>query len=196
MEYDVLIEGLKKRAEGVRQSQDELDGDRRFVETWLENSTKEMDSLNSRLTEMKSHVAAAQPSPEKVSSEKEFLTLVQESLDKKTQPSAQDFTAQLEKLLQGSLDALGDKISDKIANLLKELKTTSGPVREAKMREIQEAAEEDQVDLSKLFLFEKVESNIETLGIQEQETKGVGNILDKLRKLKGIKDKKKQEENK
>lgn len=104
-----------------------------------------------------------------------------------TPSSAEDYKASIEKLLQGSMDALGDKLSGKILAMLNELKTMGGPLREAKMAEIRDAAQAEHVDLAGLFLHEKIESNLgkEGVKIEEKKTKGIGSILDKLRKLKG-----------
>lgn len=103
------------------------------------------------------------------------------------QPTGEDYKASIEKLLQGSIDALGDKLSDKIVGMLKELKTMAGPVREAKISEIWNAAQSEHVDLAAMFLHEKVESNLgaDGLKIEEKKTQGIGSILDKLKKLKG-----------
>ena len=102
------------------------------------------------------------------------------------QPAGEDYKASIEKLLQGSMDALGDKLSDKILGMLKELRTMAGPVREAKMSEIWTAAQSEHVDLASMFLHEKVESNLggEGLKIEEKKTSGIGSILDKLKKMK------------
>ncbi len=103
------------------------------------------------------------------------------------QPTGEDYKASIEKLLQGSIDALGDKLSDKILGMLKDLRTMSGPVREAKMSEIWSTAQSEHVDLAGMFLHEKVESNLgsEGLKIEEKKTQGIGSILDKLKKMKG-----------
>ena len=99
----------------------------------------------------------------------------------------EDYKASIEKLLQGSIDSLGDKLSEKILGLLKELKTMGGPMREYKMSELQHAAQSEHVDLASLFLHEKVESNLGSEGLKVEETKGtgIGSILDKLKKMKG-----------
>ena len=99
----------------------------------------------------------------------------------------EDYKASIEKLLQGSIDSLGDKLYDKIMNMLKELKTMGGPMREYKMAELQHAAQSEHVDLASLFLHEKVESNLGSEGLKVDEVKGtgVGSILDKLKKMKG-----------
>jgi len=101
-------------------------------------------------------------------------------------PAAEDYKAIIEKLLQGSIEALGDKLSGRIMAMLQELKTVSGPMRETKLQEIHEAAQSEHVDLAGLFLYEKVESNLGKEGIQidEKKSKGIGSILDKLKKLK------------
>ncbi|MDD5217843.1 MAG: hypothetical protein PHN49_03205 [Candidatus Omnitrophica bacterium] len=102
------------------------------------------------------------------------------------QPAAEDYKAVIEKLLQGSIEALGDKLSGRIMAMLQELKTVSDPMRETKLKEIHEAAQSEHVDLARLFLYEKVESNLGKEGIQidEKKSKGIGSILDKLKKLK------------
>ena len=98
--------------------------------------------------------------------------------------TADDYKASIEKLLQGSLDVLGDRLSDRIMSMLKELKTMGGPMREAKMTEIRDAAQSEHVDLAKLFLYEKVESNPGTEGLKVEEKKGGGDSpdLDRLKR--------------
>lgn len=98
-------------------------------------------------------------------------------------PKKEDANEVLVKMMQTKLDALGDKISDRIAVLLSELKNTVGPAREAKIKEITEMAGPDIIDISKLF-DEKVISNIQEIGIEEKESKEVDKALEKLRKLR------------
>ncbi|MBF0503589.1 MAG: hypothetical protein HQL14_00665 [Candidatus Omnitrophica bacterium] len=101
----------------------------------------------------------------------------------------EEFKTHMAAILQGSLDAVSDKLSDKIAGMLKDLKTLSGPAREYKLREIQEAAGFESVDLSKLYVHEDVQSNLGDIGVEEKESKGIDSTLEKLRRLKGLKSK-------
>lgn len=95
-----------------------------------------------------------------------------------------EFTEILERLLQGSLEGLGDKISRKILDKLKGLRALSGPEREDGVRELKELADSEAVDLSALFS-EKVKSNIQDIGVEEKETKGIDEGLRKLREMRG-----------
>ena len=91
-------------------------------------------------------------------------------------------------MLQNPMEDLGDKISRKILEKLKDLKGVSGRAREAKIKELKDLADDELVDLSKLFR-EKVESNIEDIGVEEKETKGIDKSLERLRRMRQGKDK-------
>lgn len=103
--------------------------------------------------------------------------------------SLDDFKIYIEKLLQGSLEAATDKISDRIMLMLKELKGLAGTAREAKIQEIREAAASEMVDLSTLFTHEEAQSNLGEVGVEEKESKGIDSSLEKLRKMRGLKPK-------
>ena len=94
-----------------------------------------------------------------------------------------EFRARLEKLLEGSLENLGDKISQKIANQLKDLKGLVGVDRDVKIRQIQQSGDYESLDFGTIFQ-DKIESNIDEIGVEEQEAKGVDKSLEKLRKMK------------
>lgn len=95
-----------------------------------------------------------------------------------------DATAQLEKLLQGSLDALGDKISDRLMGMLKELRSLPVEMRGERLHDIKQAADAELVDLSALYKYQEVQSNIEQVGVDEKEAKGIDKNLEKLRKMR------------
>lgn len=100
--------------------------------------------------------------------------------------SLEDFKGYIEKLLQGSVEAVGDKVSNKIAAMLKDLRSLSGAAREAKIQQIQDAAISESVDLSSLFKHEQenVQSNLGELGVEEKESKGIDSSIEKLRKMR------------
>lgn len=176
MDHKELIQDFKARLHTMKQAQDVLHEDLLGMETWLSQSLEDVTTVNTRLKELLAKkdisrmTVKTQPEPE--------------ALSEKSQPSAEDFGKQMEKLLQGSLDALGDKISDKILNMMKELKTMSGPMRAQKISEIKAAADSELVDLSSLFAFDTVESNIEEVGVDEKEVKGIDKSLERLRQMK------------
>lgn len=99
--------------------------------------------------------------------------------------SPEDFKAFVEKILQGSLEAVGDKLSDKILGMIRELKGLAGAERDAKIQQIKEAADGGVVDLSSLFINEEVQSNLGEVGVEEKESKGIESSLEKLRKMRG-----------
>ena len=98
--------------------------------------------------------------------------------------SDEDPTSQLEKLLQGSLDVLGDKISDRLMAMIKDLKSLPIGMRASKIQEVKRAADEELLDLSALYKHQKIESNIEEVGVTETEAKGIDKNLEKLRMLR------------
>lgn len=103
--------------------------------------------------------------------------------------SIEDFKGYIEKLLQGSLETIGDKVSDRIMSMLKELKSLAGTDREAKIQQIRETAASEMADLSALFKHEEIQSNLGELGIEEKESKGINSSLEKLREMRGFKPK-------
>lgn len=105
------------------------------------------------------------------------------------QLSMEDFSRRLEKLIRGSMEHLEGRLSERILKMLKDLKSAPGEEREYKIRKIREAAGDESVDLSSLFVHEEVESNIGEIGIEEKESKGIDKSLKKLRGLKEKKDK-------
>ncbi len=161
------VDDLTKRAKAVRQTQAELEEELLSIAAWLARFIDDTNSVNTRLKNILAESQEAKP--------KGIRKAV----------SDEDFKIHLEKLVQGSLDALGDKISDRVLNMLKELKGMTGPGRETKIREIKDAAESELVDLSRLFLHEKIESNIEEIGIDEKESKGIDKSLRHLRRMRG-----------
>lgn len=177
---------LAERIQELGQFQQDAHGKLQALESELDKWLEEMCSANVELRERLKAKPQAFGSDQTAHAEVPPATL--------TLPSAafapslsDDYKVSIEKLLQGSMEALGDKLSDKILGMLKELKTMAGPMREAKMMEIHNMAQAEHVDLAALFLHEKVESNLgkDGLKIEEKKTKGIGSILDKLKKLKG-----------
>jgi len=168
MNYDELMRDLSKREEDIRASQIGLEKELLFLGAELDSFIASTESLKKRLEDFKS-------APEiKTAEERPRL-------------SGEEFKESLERLLQGSLEQLGDKISQKILNKLKDLKGLSGPVKESKIRELKELADSEMLDFSKLFS-EKVKSNIRDIGVKEKETKGIDESLKKLREMREGKD--------
>ncbi|OGX20353.1 MAG: hypothetical protein A2Y04_06435 [Omnitrophica WOR_2 bacterium GWC2_45_7] len=96
-----------------------------------------------------------------------------------------EFKTHMGSILQGSLDAVSDKLTDKIAAMLKELGTLSGPAREIKIREYQQSGEYDTVDFSSLYKNQEVQSNLGEVGVEEKESKGIESSLERIRQLRG-----------
>jgi len=169
MKYTQIIQTINSKINSIKKSQEELHQEVISMETLLNKSSDNMKTVNIRLKDLLSKKSSSdKPIPSAASN---------------TSPDV-DMNAQLEKLLQGSLDALGDKLSDKMLNMMSELKTLSGPMRTVKMREIKETADAELVDLSSLFAHQEVQSNIEDVGVDEQEVKGMDSSLDKLRAMR------------
>lgn len=166
-----LAERIEALGEFQKNTQDKLLSCEEDLDHWIQ----EMVAVNVQLREkLKIHQAAPPVAQETVSSSP-------------TSAAGDDYKVAIEKLLQGSIETLGNKLSDKILGMLKDLKTISGPMREAKLMEIRDTARSEDVDLAGLFLHEKVESNLgaEGVNVEEKKTKGIGSILDKLKKMKG-----------
>ncbi|MBF0387262.1 MAG: hypothetical protein HQL20_05330 [Candidatus Omnitrophica bacterium] len=102
----------------------------------------------------------------------------------------EDFKLHMGEILKGSLDAVSDKLSDRISVMLKELGTLSGPARAMRIEEFKQSGEYDMVDFSGLYSHQpQVTSNLTDVGVDEKETKGVGSTLERLRKLRAGKPK-------
>lgn len=162
----------------VKESQEALDKELLAIEAWLDELGHDADAVNSRLRAAKAGKAAVKQEPPSA-------------------PPEEDFKSQMEKLLQGSLEHLEDRLSHRILNMLKDLKDVKGPAREMKLKEFKAAVDDGVIDLSGLFIHDKLESNIGEIGIEEKESKGIQKSLDRLRKMRTGDDKpeKKGEDN-
>ncbi|MCX5667132.1 MAG: hypothetical protein NTY34_02320 [Candidatus Omnitrophica bacterium] len=152
----------------IKESQGALDRELLAIEAWLDELGHDADVVNAKLREAKAHKPAIKQEP-------------------KTAMPEEYFEAQLEKLLQGSLEHLGDRLSQRILDMLKDLKEVEGPARETKLKELKAAVDDEVVDLSGLFTHDKLESSINEAGeagIDEKESKGTKKILNSLRTTK------------
>ncbi|MBF0494126.1 MAG: hypothetical protein HQL28_03225 [Candidatus Omnitrophica bacterium] len=168
---------LGDRLRAIKETREALCEDVILIETTLDGFIDSMETVNIRLREMRKPAAPAQ-----VPAATERGPGIQGM-------SVEDFKTYIEKLLQGSLEAVSDKISDRMVKMLGELKGLAGTAREAKIREIKEAADFENVDLSKLYMHQEVQSNLSDVGVEEKESKGIDSSLEKLRKLRGLKPK-------
>ena len=171
MYYFALMRELSNKTEEIKKFQDELDKELLYTEDWLDKSIEVMNVMERRLKQLKS----------------ERDSLRKKSTVEKPHISEQDFERMLEKVLQGSMQSLGNKISQKILDKLKDLKSASYEVRKIKIRELKELVDSEQVDLSQLFR-EKIKSNIDDIGVEEQEVRGIDKSLEKLRRMMKKKD--------
>lgn len=164
----VMITAFSRRLGDIKQSRSLLGAELSEIETSLSGCMSSIDAVQQRLKDKRNAPRAPQapgtPAPGM---------------------SPDDFKAFIEKILQGSLEAAGDKISDRLAGMIRELKVLTGPEREAKIQQIKEAADSDMVDLSKLYMHEEVQSNLGEVGVEEKESKGIESSLEKLRELRG-----------
>ena len=108
-----------------------------------------MDDLSRSLKHIESQKRAVRPGP----------------TTGKSLMSAEDFSRQLEKLLQVSMGELEQRLSQNIVSLLKELPASPGPDREVKLKAIHEAVISEDVDLSQLFRHNRIKSNIAETGV-------------------------------
>jgi len=139
-----------------------------LLETYIGTTQESVDSLNVSIKEFTS----------------QNMAIPQDVPRKAPQGVPEDIGSQMEQLLQGSLDTLGDKISDKLVKKMEELKPLSGRIKIEKMKEIKNLADEELVDLSSLFLNAEVESNIEDVGVDEQEATSIDKNLKKLSEMR------------
>jgi len=167
MVYSELMQGFLKKMDSCKEAQNELDRALASMEGQLDAYIQTVEAVHSRLNA---------PAPQAAIDASGTVAA-------KPNLSEEDFKARLERLLEGSLENLGDKISQKIVNQIKDLKGLVGPDRDTKIRQIKEYADYESVDFSAVFQ-DKIESNIDEIGVEEQEAKGVDKSLEKLRKMK------------
>lgn len=173
-----LIRGLFKKTEKIKMYQNEIDEELLYTESWLDKFINDMDVVENRLKEIKSE---------------EESGFRKKGHGEELHISEEDFEKMLEKLLEGPLQNLGNKISQRILDKLKDLKSASYDVRKSKIKELKELAASEEVDLSGLFR-EKIRSNLEDTGIEEREIKGIDKSLERLRKMTEDREKDRQEE--
>ena len=167
-----MIPEFFSRLGDIKQSRRQLSEEFLKTEASIAEFMSSLDAVSQRLKDMKTYLSPQQTKAVPFSG-----------------MSQDDFKGFIEKILQGSLEAVGDKISDRIMNMLRELKGLAGAEREAKIQQIKEAAESDMVDLSSLYIHEKMQSNLSDVGVEEKESKGIESSLEKLRNLRSGKPK-------
>ena len=180
----VLVPGLSLRLDAARQMRNELDEELTMAGLALNESIGALDVVGQRLRRMKAepkHAAPAVPAPAATAAPAAVpggMTL-------------DEFRSNMGTILQGSLDAVSNKLTDKISGMLKELGTLSGPAREIRIREFQQSGEYESVDFSSLYKDQKVQSNLGEVGVEEKESKGIDANLERLRKMRAMKPKEK-----
>ena len=87
----------------IKESQEALDKELLAIEAWLNELGRDADAVNARLRKAKAGKPDIKEEP-------------------KTAAPEEDFKAEMEKLLKGSLEHLEDRLSDRILNMLKDLK--------------------------------------------------------------------------
>ncbi|HBR14192.1 MAG TPA: hypothetical protein DD723_01425 [Candidatus Omnitrophica bacterium] len=168
-----VLTRLVKQIDGIRQVRNELEEDLKRTELSLNEFIGSMDAVGQRLKRIKAEPSrAAAPNPPPAPASPTGMTL-------------DEFKTHMGSILQGSLDAVSDKLTDKIAAMLKELGTLSGPAREIKIREYQQSGEYDTVDFSSLYKNQEVQSNLGEVGVEEKESKGIESSLERIRQLRG-----------
>ncbi|MBF0521926.1 MAG: hypothetical protein HQL24_02600 [Candidatus Omnitrophica bacterium] len=181
MDLNILIQNLSENVVEIKKTQMELNDELLSIERDLNKSLEDQAAINTKLKEVVLQKRIEKSTPQIPVVAPEVV------IQKAEHPQPIDTTAQLEKLLQGSLDALGDKISDRLMGMLKELKSLPIEVRATRIHEIKQAADAELVDLSALYKHQEVESNIEEVGVDEKEAKGIDKNLERLRKLRQMK---------
>ncbi len=177
---------LAKRLDDIRVSRNALDEDLMLAELSLNDFIASMDGVGKRLKRMKTEPRIPAPfyqppPPPVIASPAAAATPAGMTLD--------EFKAHMGTLLQGSLDAVSDKLSGKIQGMLRDVRGLSGVARDVKLQEIKEAAEYEMVDFSSMYSHEKLQSNLGDVGVEEKESKGIDANLERLRKLRGLKPK-------
>lgn len=168
IDFQIMVPALSSRLGDIRQSRVWLSEEFLGVDKSLDEFLNSINTVNQRLMEIKTA-----PSPQ------------QTKVAPMPGMSPEDFKIFIERILQGSLEAAGEKLSGKIMNMIGELKGLAGTERDAKLRQIKEAADTNPIDLSTLYTHEAVKSNLGEVGLEEKESKGFESSLDKLRQMRG-----------
>lgn len=176
MDDKILIQSLMDKIKDIKQSHSKLHHEVLATETWLNKSLDNMLSINCQIKELISKKRTAKPDPSESPAEPHEPQIT----DEKKQITPE----QLEKLLQGSLGALEDKISKKMLGMMKEIKMMTGSVKNEKIKELQAVATNEFVDFSSLHTYQKIESNLDEVGADEKEAKGFDENLEKLKKIR------------
>lgn len=168
MNMTALIEDIIKKIRGTNKSHTEFADEILSTGQLLDEAIDAMETLNRSLKQVLSEKTTRRP---------------EHAVDK-DRISIEEFSAQSEKLLQSSIENLEERLSQRILNMLKELKDTTGPVRQAKLKELKEAVKSEEADLSALFAHERIESNIDELGVEETELQGIEKSLSRIRRMR------------
>jgi hypothetical protein len=180
MDIDKTIQNLSQKVAEIESAYTKLNEMLFSIEANLNKSLEEESVLNAKLKELiakKSAVGSGNGKHPETS-------VMPDAVSQDHKVEVQDPTAQMEKLLQGTLDVLGDKISDRLMAMLKDLKSIPVEMRATRIHEVKQAADAELIDLSGLYKHENVQSNIEDVGVTETEAKGIDKNLEKLRQLR------------
>ena len=182
MDIDITIHNLSQKIAEIESAYGKLNELLFSMEGHLNKSLEDECNLNAKLKELIAKKTAGNGKHSASSMPQEVIAQAPNS-----EPS--DPTAQMEKLLQGTLDVLGDKISDRLMNMLKDLKTIPVEMRATRIQEVKQAADAELIDLSGLYKHENVQSNLEDVGVTETESKSIDKNLEKLRQMRQARQK-------
>jgi len=186
MNFEEVIKNLSKKITDMKESQAQLHEGLLSMETSLNQSLKEMEDVNKGLKDLLVQKRVAKvKAPQGPTPNIAVTTTTTEAVGQAAPATGEQVSAdQIEKLLAGSLESMGDKLSEKLMKMMKDMQATAGPMRAVKMKEFQAAADEEMIDLSSLYSHTEVKSNIAEVGVDEKQTKGVDSALEKLRKMR------------
>ena len=177
MDIDSTIHHLSQKLAELETAYAKLNEQMFSLEGDLKKSLDDESALNARLKSLVANKAAG-------NGKHTGPVVMADTMAQNSVADPVDPTAQMEKLLQGTLDVLGDKISDRLMGMLKELKSIPVEMRASRIQEVKQAADAELVDLSGLYKHEHVQSNIEDVGVTETESKGIDKNLEKLRQMR------------
>lgn len=181
---------LARRLEDVHVLRRDLDQEVSAVDIALDELIGLIEITQQRLERKKSEPRAVVPPPAPIVVSPPAAVVAPAS-PAPAGMTLEDFKLHMGEILKGSLDAVSDKLSDRISGMLKELGTLSGPAREIRIQEFKQSGEYDMVDFSSLYSrsAEQVTSNLTDVGVEEKETKGIDSTLERLRKMRAGKPK-------
>lgn len=181
---------LARRLEDVHVSCRDLGHDVSSMDTLLDEMIGSVDIMNQRLFRKK-HESKAVVTPPAQGAIPPRINPLAGHAPVPAGMTLEDLKLHMDEILKCSLDAVSDKLSDRISGMLRDLGALSGAAREVKLQELKQSGEYDMVDFSTLsrYASKQVTSNLKDVGVDERESTNINSTLERLRQRRAGKPK-------